>query len=220
MSNKITLLMVDDHPVVRDGLRSMLSDEPDIEVVGEACTGEDAILKVNELGPQVVLMDIRLPGISGTEATRQVKIARPTTCVIMVTMYDSEMYVVEAIRAGAAGYLTKDASKELLCHSVRAVADGGTMVRSELLHRAIEGLLQSQKGGCPPTNLSLSGRLTAREIDVLRLLAQGYRNKAISADLNLAEITVKKHVQSLIGKLGVSDRTNAALMGARLGLVP
>ncbi len=220
MSNKITLLLVDDHPMVRDGLRSMLSDEPDIEVVGEACTGEDAILKVNELGPQVVLMDIHLPGISGTEATRQVKIARPTTCVIMVTMYDSEMYVVEAIRAGAAGYLTKDVSKELLCHSVRAVADGGTMVRSELLRRAIVGLLRPQKNECMSSNPSLADRLTAREIDILRLLAQGHRNKAISANLNLAEITVKKHVQSLIGKLGVSDRTNAALMGARLGLVP
>lgn len=220
MNEKIAVLLVDDHPVVRDGLRAMLQGEPDIEVIGEASTGEEAVLKVDELRPRVVLMDIRLPGISGTEAIRQVKQAHPTIAVIVVTMYDSDMYVVEAIRAGAAGYLTKDASRELLCHSVRAVLDGGTMVRNDLLRHAIEGLFQSPRDSGHPGDSSLMGRLTTRELDVFRLLAQGSGNKAISAQLNLAEITVKKHVQSLIGKLGVSDRTSAAIVGVKLGLSP
>lgn len=218
MSNKIKVLLVDDHTVVREGLRTMLIGEADIDVVGEASTGEEALQKVTELEPHVVLMDIRMPGMSGTEAARRVKSLRPTTAVIMVTMYDSEMYVIEAIRAGAAGYLTKDASRELLCHTIRAVMDGGTMVRSELLRRAVEGLLHKPSGAEGEADLSLAGRLTKRERDVLRLLARGYANKTISAELDLAEITVKKYVQNVISKLGVSDRTHAAVVGVRLGL--
>lgn len=218
VSKKITVLLVDDHTMVREGLRTMLGDEADIAVVGEASTGEEAIHKVTELEPDVVLMDIRMPGMSGTEAAKRIKDLRPTTAVIMVTMYDSEMYVIEAIRAGVAGYLTKDASRELLCHSVRAVMDGGTMVRSGLLRLAVEGLLRIPQGAEGQPDLPLADRLTERERDVLRLLAQGYANKAISAELDLAEITVKKYVQNVIGKLGVSDRTHAAIVGVRLGL--
>ncbi|MDO8751642.1 MAG: response regulator transcription factor [Dehalococcoidia bacterium] len=221
MEKKTTVLVVDDHMAIRKGLCAMLAEDADIEVMGEACTGEDAILKVNELDPQVVLMDTRMPGIGGIEATREIKRAHPTTCVIMVTMLESEMYVVEALRAGAAGYLTIDVSQELLCHSVKAVADGGTIVvRSGLLRQAIEGLLQSPKDGRNPADSSMAGRLTTREMDVFKLLAQGSGNRAISAQLNLAEVTVKKHVQSLFGKLGVSDRINAAIAGVRMGLAP
>ncbi len=218
MGEKITVLLVDDHTVVREGLRTMLSGEADIDVVGEASTGEEALQMVAELEPNVVLMDIRMPGMSGTEAARKVKSLRPTTAVIMVTMYDSEMYVIEAIRAGAAGYLTKDASRELLCHSVRAVMDGGTMVRSGLLRQAVEGLFEKATGPEVEADLSLTGRLTERERDVLRLLAQGHGNKDIAAELHLAEITIKKYVQNVISKLGVSDRTHAAIVGVRLGL--
>lgn len=198
----------------------MLREEPDMEVVGEASTGEEALLKVDELDPQVVLMDVRLPGINGIEATRQVKRARPTTSVIVVTMYDSETYMVEAIRAGAAGYLTKDTSRELICHSVRAVVDGGTMVRSELLRHAVEGLLKMpDKGVAGDGEPLMAGRLTSRELEVLRLVTRGLGNKAVGNELHLAEVTVKKYVQSLIGKLGASDRTQAAIMGIRLELV-
>ena len=218
MGEKITVLLVDDHTVVREGLRTMLSGEADIDVVGEASTGEEALQMVAELEPNVVLMDIRMPGMSGTEAARKVKSLRPTTAVIMVTMYDSEMYVIEAIRAGAAGYLTKDASRELLCHSVRAVMDGGTMVRSGLLRQAVEGLLEKPTGPQAKPDPTLAGRLTERERDVLRLLAQGHANKDIAAELDLAEITIKKYVQNVISKLGVSDRTHAAIVGVRLGL--
>ena len=212
MPDKITLLLVDDHPVVRQGLRLMLSAEADLEVVGEAASGEEALQRVQELRPQVVLMDIRLPGMSGTEATRLIKEARPDTLVIVMSMYDSEMYVLQAIRAGASGYLIKDSPRALLCEAIRTVVDGGTIVP--------KGVLRSAAGGLGTgAGLRDPRRLSAREMEVLRLLAEGYANKAIASELNLAEVTVKKHVQSIIGKLGVSDRTQATVVSVRLGLV-
>ena len=220
MTQTIRVLLVDDHTVVREGVRTMLSGEPGVVVVGEASNGEEALQRVQELAPHVVLMDIRMPGMSGTEAARRIKSASPTTSVIMLTMYDSDMYVVEAIQAGAAGYLTKDVSRELLFHAVRSVVDGGTMVRSGLLKRAMDALLRSSAGDKKEgADVSLVERLTPREMDVLRLVARGHGNKEICEELKLAEITVKKYVQTVIQKLGVSDRTHAAIQAMRLGLV-
>jgi DNA-binding NarL/FixJ family response regulator len=196
----------------------MLASAPEIVVVGEASDGEQAIKKVEELQPNVVLMDIRMPGMSGTEAVQRIKSTRPATSVIMLTMYDSDMYVVQAIQAGAAGYLTKDVSRELLCHGVRTVMDGGTLVRSGLLRRAIEVLLRASAIKKTESSVSLIEHFTPRELDVLRLIARGCGNKEISGELHLAEITVKKHVQSVIQKMGASDRTHAAIEAARLGL--
>lgn len=220
--NKILrILVVDDHPVVRDGIQTMLRGEADIEVVGAAGDGEEAMAKVDELKPDIVLMDIRMPGVSGIEATRRIKAQHPGVAVIVLTMYDSEMYVVEALRAGAAGYLVKDSTKELLCGAIRAVVSGGTMVRSGLLNQAL-------KGGSPRTpelpginrsDLTVLEHLTAREMEVLRLVAQGMDNREICKELVLAEVTVKKHVQNIMAKLGVSDRTNAAIKAMRMGLV-
>jgi DNA-binding NarL/FixJ family response regulator len=218
VTRTIKVLLVDDHTVVREGVRTMLSDQPDIVVAGEASSGEEAVQMTKELEPHVILMDIRMPGMSGTEATRHIKSTKPTTSVIMLTMYDSDMYVVEAIQAGASGYLTKDVSRELLCHAIRSVVDGGTMVRSGLLRRAIEVLLRASTSRKQDADVSLIEHLTPRELDVLRLLAQGYGNKEICQELKLAEITVKKYVQTVIQKLGVSDRTHAAIQAVRLGL--
>lgn len=216
----LRLLVVDDHPVVRQGLRSMLSAEQGIEVVGEAASGEEAIEMASQMDPDVALVDIRMPGMSGIEVTRRIKAAWPGTAVILLTMYDSEMYVVEALRAGAAGYLVKDSSRELICHAINAVVEGGTMVRSGLLRRAIQGLTraprQPAEGQAHPV---MTERFTARELDILRLVSQGRTNREIAGELNLAEVTVKKHVQSVISKLGVSDRTHAAIVAVRLGLV-
>ena len=213
----IRVMLVDDHPVVREGFRTMLAPEPDIEVVAEAADGEEAVQKAEELAPDVVLMDIRLPGIDGIEATRRIKKARPTTSVILVTMYDSEAYVIEGVRSGAAGYLTKDCSRDLLCHALRAVVSGGALLRSELLRRTVQELVRTARGDPPPGGSFLE-RLTPREREVFALLAQGLGNAQICAKLCLAEVTVKKHVQSILGKLGVSDRTQAAILGVRLGL--
>jgi DNA-binding NarL/FixJ family response regulator len=219
MKEIIRVFLVDDHPVVRTGLRNMLATDSRIQVVGEASGGDEAVEWVCKLQPDVVLMDVRMPGMSGIQATHRIKKAVPNTSVIMLTMYNSEMYIIEGIRAGAAGYLTKDASRELLSHAIRAALDGGTMVRSELLRQAIQGLLRQRNRGGGSGDSSLLSNLTARELDVVRLLAEGQGNKSISAELDLADVTVKKHVQSIISKLGVSDRTQAALVAARLGAV-
>lgn len=217
----IHVLLVDDHPVVREGLRTMLMGEPGIEVVGEASSADEAVRKVGELDPDVVLMDIRMPGVNGIEATRSIKKAHPTTAVIMLTISDSEIYVVEAIRAGAAGYLTKDCSGELLCHGIKAVADGGTLFRSRLLRRAVQGLFRTHRKGEEEEEEGtvLVERLSPRELEVLHLAAQGYSNKQVARVLNLAEVTVKKHFQSVVAKLGASDRTHAVITAFRLGLI-
>ena len=216
----IQVLVVDDHPVVREGIHAMLRDDPGIQVVGQAENGEEAIKKAIQLEPDVVLTDIRMPGMNGIEVTHQIKATRPNIAVIVLTMYDSEMYVVEALRAGAAGYLVKDSSRELLCHAINAVVDGGTMVRSGLLRQAVQGLLRlPRQSDEEQVDSVVMERFTARELDVLRLVAQWHANRAIAGEMNLAEVTVKKYVQSIIGKLGASDRTHAAIMAVRLGLV-
>lgn len=219
MGDSIRVLIVDDHPVVCEGVRAMLSGEPGIEVVGEASSGDEALLKADELDPHVILMDIQMPGMSAFEATQRLKQARPATSVIMLTMYGNQTYVVEAIRSGAAGYLTKDSSRDLVCHAVRSVVDGGTLVRSGLLREAIQGLLRLPKESEEGLDRRSVEHLTPRELEVLRRLARGLANRAIGSELSLAEVTVKKHVQSIIGKLGVSDRTQAAVLAVRLGLV-
>lgn len=216
----LRVLIVDDHPVVREGLRTMLSSDQGIEIVGEASNGEEALEKTRDLKPDVVLTDIRMPGMSGIEVTRQIKAARPTTAVMVLTMYDSEMHVIEALRAGAAGYLVKDSSRDLICHAIHAVVDGGTLVRSSLLRQAIQGLShlprQTEVG---QAGSGIREHLTARELDVLRMVAQGHTNMEIGRELNLAEATIKKYVQSIMGKLGASDRTHAAIVAVQLRLV-
>ncbi len=212
----IRILLADDHPVVRRGLRAMLEDTEDIEVVGEATGGLDAVQQVDRLEPSVVLMDVSFGDLDGIEATRQITRAHPNTSIIMLTVHDSEAYLVEAVRAGAAGYLTKDCSPELLQHAVRSIAGGGTLVRGDLLRRAVDGLVHHS--GDRANGAALAARLTKRELEILRLVAQGHNNRTICRELFLAEVTVKKHVQNIIGKLGVSDRTQAAIIGVRLAL--
>lgn len=214
------ILLVDDHPVVRKGLCSILSGDPRLKIVGEAVNGEDALEQVQQLKLDVVLTDILMPGMSGIEVTRRIKRVRPDLVVVLLTMYDSNAYVTEGLRAGAAGYLVKDSSPEFLCNAVIAAVNGGTIVSSNLLHRAIKGLVRgSNKRENEQGDDSIEARFTTRELDALRLVAEGYTNREIAMELSLAEITVKKHVQNIISKLGVSDRTQAAISAARLGLV-
>ena len=217
----VRVLIVDDHPVVREGFRTMLGTDQALEIVGEACDGLEAVAKVAELEPDVVLMDVVMPNLDGIRATERIKAERPSTVVIMLTIYANDAYVIDAIRAGASGYLLKDVSRDLLIHTIRAATSGGTLIKTSLLSEAISGLIgpngKQRRGDSLSTNDH--DELTIREQEVLRLVAEGRTNKEIGRALSIAEDTAKKHVQSIIGKLGASDRTHATLKAARAGLI-
>ncbi len=215
----IRIMIVDDHQVVREGLKAMIDQEEDISVVGEASDGPEALAMARELTPNVVLMDIRMPKMDGLEATRRLKGESPDTAVIMISVYDNEAYVVDAIRAGAAGYILKDVSRELLIHTVKAVNAGGVLHRSSLLRRALESVAAPRITEQPAAPGPMLEALSGRETDVLGLMVEGLTNKQIGAHLSLAEDTVKKHVQSVIAKLQASDRTQAAVKAVRAGLI-
>ena len=221
MTEQIKVLLVDDHPVVREGLRVILGTAPDIKVVAEASDGAEAVEEAVEHQPDVVLMDLRMPSMDGIEATRRIKSKLPSTSVIVLTIYDNDAYVIDAVRAGAGGYLLKDASKELLLHTIRAVNSGGILIKTSLLREAIISLASSasEQFREHPSRLSGIDELTPREREVLRLVAQGRSNKQIGEVLVISEETAKKHVQNIILKLGVSDRTQAAVRGVQMGLI-
>jgi len=217
----IRLLVADDHPLVRSGLRSLLEGEADLEVVGEAGDGAEAVAKARALRPDVVLMDLRMPGLDGIEATR--RLAGPgvedPVKVLMVTMFDLDEDVVEAVRAGARGYLLKGSSAERLIEAVHAVAAGGAVlapsVTRQLLDHAITALppLRSRAGEDPIEVLS------DREREVLALLATGLSNAEIADQLFLGEATIKSHVSHLLTKLGLRDRLQAVVFAYRAGVV-
>jgi DNA-binding NarL/FixJ family response regulator len=219
---KIRVLIVDDHPVVLEGLHTMLSTDRNIEIVGEAGDGAEAVAMVEDKKPNVVLMDIRMPNMDGVQATRRIKQQSPSAAVIVLTMYDTDAYVVDAVRAGASGYLLKDATREMVVDTIRAVNSGATLIKTSLLTEAISSLVQSQKGhqpagaGSPGEGME---QLTAREREVLKLAAVGYSNKDIARELNITQDTVKKHMQSILGKLHASSRIHAAIQATRAGII-
>jgi DNA-binding NarL/FixJ family response regulator len=205
----IRVLVADDHAVVRQGLRTFLGLQDDMEVVGEAADGAEAVEAVERLQPDVVLMDMVMPGVDGLEAIRRVLAARPETRVVVLTSYADEEKVVPAVRAGAAGYLLKDVQPSDLAAAIRTVAAGGALLAPAVTARVLQ---EVQAGGAPDPGL------TAREREVLSLLARGLTNRQIAAELVLSEKTVKTHVSNILGKLGLPDRTQAALYAVRLGL--
>ena len=215
----IGVFLVDDHQLVRQGLRTILRGAPGIKVVGEASSGEEALALVKEIKPDVILMDIRMDGTDGFKSLKQIKKVCPDTAFIMLTVYDSELYAAEAIRTGASGYITKDCTRELLINGIRVVSQGGTVWQEGILRRATRGLSGlSEEGTGGDLTPQIVEQLTPRELEILALLAEGYGNKQICTRLNLADITVKKYIKNILTKLGVSNRTHAALMAVRLGL--
>ncbi|MCX4553928.1 response regulator transcription factor [Streptomyces sp. NBC_01387] len=215
----IRVLIADDQMMVRQGFTVLLDAEPGIEVVGQAVDGLDAVAKVAELAPDVVLMDIRMPGIGGIEATRQVTgPAGATVKVLVLTTFDLDEYVYEALRAGASGFLLKDASAEELARAVRVVAAGDALLSPNITKRLIAEFSRMADAPRAPLKERV-GDLTGRETEVLSLIAQGLSNAEIAGRLVVAEQTVKTHVSRILVKSGLRDRTQAAVFAYETGLV-
>jgi DNA-binding NarL/FixJ family response regulator len=217
-SSTIRVLIADDQQMVRQGFSVLLDIQPDIDVVGQAVHGLDAIDKVAELAPDVVLMDIRMPELGGIEATRRITTERPHIRVLVLTTFDLDEYVYEALRAGASGFLLKDASADQLAEAVRVVAAGDALLAPGVTRRLIAEF--SRLGTAPRAPLKdRVGDLTERETEVLSLIAQGLSNAEIAQSLVVAEQTVKTHVGRILVKLGLRDRTQAAVFAYESGLV-
>ncbi|MCQ1579216.1 response regulator [Streptomyces parvus] len=219
MTPPIRAVIADDQMMVRQGFTVLLNAEPDIEVVGQAVNGLDAIDKVAELAPDVVLMDIRMPELGGIEATRRITAPEGSTVkVLVLTTFDLDEYVYEALRAGASGFLLKDASADELAHAVRVVASGDALLSPNITKRLIVEF--SRTAGAPRAPLKERvGDLTERETEVLTLIAGGLSNAEIARQLIVAEQTVKTHVGRILVKLGLRDRTQAAVFAYESGLV-
>jgi DNA-binding NarL/FixJ family response regulator len=209
VSGPIRLLVADDHPVVRDGLRGMLAGQPDLEVVGEAADGAEAVALVPRLRPDVVLMDLRMPGMDGVEAIRRLRTSRPDVRVMVLTTFDTDTDVVRAIEAGATGYLLKDTPREELVRAIRAAARGEAVLAPAVATK----LLGQMRAPAP------AGALSARELEVLELIARGATNREVGAKLFISEATVKTHLLHVFDKLGVSDRTAAVATAIEQGLL-
>jgi len=214
----IRVLLVDDQALFREGLRALLSVQSGVEVVGEAANGEQAVRLARELKPEVTLMDLRMPVLGGVEATRRIRAAEPGCRVLVLTTFDEDEEVFAALRAGAAGYLLKDAPSEKLLEAIEVAARGGSMLEPSIAAKVVAEFKRLSQ----PASVSdrrLVEPLSEREVEVLRHLAQGKSNKEIAAALNLVEGTVKNHMSNILGKLGVLDRTQAALKARELGFL-
>lgn len=204
----IRVLLVDDHPVVRDGLRGMLAGQPDLDVVGEAPDGLAGLAAVDRTAPDVVLMDLRMPVMDGVEAIRRLSASHPAVQVLVLTTFDEDRDIVRAVEAGAAGYLLKDSPREALFDAVRAAAAGRPAMSPAVVGRLM-GHLRDPGGETP----------TPRELEVLGMVAQGMTNRAIATALHLSEATVKTHLVRTFAKLGVDDRTAAVTAAVSRGLI-
>lgn len=218
MTNPIRLLIVDDQRLMREGLRTLLELEGGVEIVGEAAEGQAALNAYTELKPDVVLMDIRMPGMDGVEATRRLCAQWPEARVIILTTFDDDANVFEGLRAGAVGYLLKDLSGQELANAVRTVYKGGALIEPTVAKRVMAEFARLH----PPARSideGLPEPLSERELAILKLVSAGLSNREIGDKLGLTEGTVKNYVTNILQKIGVRDRTQAALRGRELGLI-
>lgn len=210
--SEIRALIVDDHPVTREGLRTALELSDDVAVVGEAASGEEAVDRAGELTPDVVFMDVRMPGMGGIEATRAIKQASPDTKVILFTVDESRASISEAIQAGVSGYLLKDASAEELVNAARLAVEGKAVIHPQLTRAFIEEVQFADKRPDAPG-------LSAREKEILQKVAYGATTKEVAHDLGISPHTVKTHLERIFEKLGANDRAQAVAIAIRSGLV-
>jgi DNA-binding NarL/FixJ family response regulator len=213
----IRVLLVDDQALFREALHTLLSVQPHIEVVGEAGDGEEALRLAADLQPDVVLMDLQMPLLDGVAATRRLQTEQPTCRVIVLTTFDDDEYVFEGLRAGAIGYLLKDAPAKKLVEAIEAAAKGETFLQPSIAAKVVAEVTRQAQNKLPAE--PLVEPLTSRELDILRLLTQGMNNKEIADELVITEGTVKNHVTNILGKLGVRDRTQAVLKAKEMRLL-
>jgi DNA-binding NarL/FixJ family response regulator len=218
MPDPIRILLVDDQRLMREGLRTLLELEADLDVVGEAEDGQQALLAYEKLAPSVILMDIRMPVLDGVQATRRLLERWPEAKIIILTTFDDDQYVFEGLRAGALGYLLKDVSGEELSQAIRTVAQGGALIEPSIARRVLAEFSRLAPASAQAA-ASLTEELSEREAEVLRLLARGLTNRQIAERLFLAEGTIKNYVSTILQKLEVEDRTQAALRAQELGLL-
>ncbi|MGI8456839.1 MAG: response regulator [Propionibacteriaceae bacterium] len=211
-----TVVIADDQPLVRSGLRMILEGEPDIEIIGEAADGDEAVALVAASPPDVLLLDVQMPGLDGLDAMTRIAAMDTPTRVVMLTTFDLDEYVYRAMRAGASGFLLKDMPGEDIVIAIRQVARGADALLAPALTRR---LVDRFTTGAPQTGTATLDRLTPREIDVLRLVARGLSNAEIAAELFIGETTVKTHVARVLMKLGLRDRVQAVVVAYESGLV-
>ena len=214
MSETISILITDDHALVRQGIRDFLELQPDLSVTGEANSGEEAVRLAGELAPDVVLMDLVMPGMGGVEATRHVKLASPHSQIIVLTSYHEDEYIFPALRAGATSYVLKDIGPEELAGTIRKAARGESVLHPRVAARVVQEM-RGEKRDAP----NLFNELSDRELEVLRLIAAGLANAEIAQKLVISEQTVKGHVSNILSKLHILDRTQAAVVAWQQGLV-
>lgn len=213
-SAPIRVLLADDEMLFRSALARLIQSEPDLQVVGDAADAEEACRRVEELQPDVVLLDLRMPKVDGLETMRRLKRLRPQLAVLVLTSFDSDSYLQDALRAGADGYLLKGSSPETLCASIRSVCAGSRPMSSAMWDRLVRLLASFGQ----ESKTTYDG-LTTREVQIVRLLASGLANKQIAYQLNVSEKTVRNHISNIYQKLEISDRAQAVLYAARKGLV-
>jgi DNA-binding NarL/FixJ family response regulator len=215
---RIRVLIADDHRVVREGLSAILKTKENIEVIGEAQDGQEAVEKARSLLPDVILMDVSMPKMSGVEATRVIKRELPHIGVVALTMYEEQQYIFDLVRAGATGYLLKDTDSSQIVKAIQSIYRGESLIHPSVASKILaEFSLLAQKKGKKPSWVEHD--LTEREITVLRLVADGKTNKEIANALDLSEKTVKNHIRNIFHKLHVYDRTQAAILAIRKGLI-
>jgi two-component system, NarL family, response regulator LiaR len=214
LSRRISILIVDDHEVVRQGLRAYLDAQPDFKVVGEASSGEDAVRLASEYLPDVVLMDLVMSGMGGVQATRKVKDATPRTQIVVLTSYHQDEFIFPALQAGAISYVLKDVGMDDLVDAIRKAAHGEAVLHPRIAERVIHEINGAKRAVYNPFT-----ELTNREMEILRLIARGLSNSEIADDLVISENTVKGHVSNILSKLHLGDRTQAAVFAWEQGLV-
>jgi NarL family two-component system response regulator LiaR len=214
MKTIISILLAEDHVVVRQGTRQLLEREPDFKIVGEAGDGEEAVRLAKELRPDVIIMDVAMPKLSGVEATRQIKAVLPAVSVLVLTGYDYDEYIFSMLEAGAAGYLLKNVSGDELIGAVRAVYAGEPMIHPDVLRKV---MMRFKTPVAPPAPVHVSSPLSEREMEVLKIAAKGMSNRDIAGELFISERTVQAHMRSVFNKLGVGSRSEAILYGLKKG---